>query len=87
MNALDNLPRKVQPEAKEYLRKMAYAPTGRGAKVCEVLDRDWERMVTFYEFLKEHRRHIKTTNIIESPLATIMLRKCMARRYKRGSRF
>ncbi|MEO0294303.1 MAG: transposase, partial [candidate division WOR-3 bacterium] len=49
---------------------------------CEALRRDWERMVTFYEFPKEHWRHIRTTNVIESPFFSVRLRTNVARRMK-----
>ena len=37
---------------------------------AESLERDWERMVTFYDFPAEHWRHLRTTNVVESPFAT-----------------
>lgn len=45
--------------------------------------RDWERMVTFYQFPKEHWIHLRTTNIIESPFAALRLRTNAAKRYKK----
>ena len=53
------------------------------AKTCEVLMRDWERMVTFYSFPKEHWVHIRTTNVVESPFQVSRLRTNAAKRYKR----
>ena len=35
----------------------------------EALERDWDRMVTFYDFPKEHWGHLRTTNPVESPFA------------------
>ena len=52
----------------------------------QTLDRDWERMVTFYEFPKEHWHHLRTTNIVESPFAALRLRTDAAKRYKRVDR-
>lgn len=49
----------------------------------ELLERDWERMVTFYDFPKEHWRHLRTTNIVESPFATVRLRTTASKRYKK----
>jgi len=37
-------------------------------KAAEILNADWERMMTFYSFPKEHWQHIRTTNVVESPL-------------------
>jgi len=40
-------------------------------------------MVTFYAFPKEHWLHLRTTNIVESPFASVRLRTDASRRYKR----
>ncbi len=48
-----------------------------------LLDRDWEDMVTFYGFPKEHWQHIRTTNVIESPFAALRLRTDAAKRFKK----
>ena len=53
---------------------------------AEALERDWDRMVTFYDFPKEHWRHIRTTNPVESPFAALRLRTDAAKRYKRVDR-
>ncbi len=52
----------------------------------EALERDWDRMVTFYGFPKEHWQHLRTTNPVESPFATLRLRTDAAKRYKRVDR-
>jgi putative transposase len=49
----------------------------------ESLERDWDRMVTFYQFPREHWRHLRTTNIIESPFAALRLRTGAAKRFKK----
>lgn len=49
----------------------------------ETLSRDWERMVTFYQFPREHWRHLRTTNIVESPFAGLRLRTAAAKRFKK----
>ena len=53
---------------------------------AESLERDWDRMVTFYAFPKEHWTHIRTTNPVESPFAALRLRTDAAKRYKRVDR-
>ena len=99
MNVIDQLPRKVWPEAKALLRKIPYAQSrrecerlrdqfvGRYAKLypkaAETLCRDWERMVTFYRFPKEHWHHLRTTNVVESPFAAVRLRTDAAKRYRK----
>ena len=52
----------------------------------EAIEQDWERMVTFYDYPKEHWRHLRTTNPVESPFAAVRLRTDAARRYKRVDR-
>ncbi len=49
----------------------------------ETLFRDWDRMVTFYQFPKEHWKHLRTTNVVESPFAALRLRTDAAKRYKK----
>ena len=39
-------------------------------------------MVTFYEFPLEHWGHIRTSNVIESPFASVRLRTNAAKRYR-----
>ena len=51
----------------------------------EALERDWERMVTFYNFPREHWKHLRTTNIVESPFAALRLRTGAAKRFKKVS--
>src|SRR5262249_39976083 len=41
----------------------------------------WERSV--YAFPKEHWKHLRTTNVVESPFATVRLRTTAAKRYKK----
>jgi transposase-like protein len=99
VNVLDQLPKGLQPEAKELLRDMAYAGTQAECerlrdrfaqrykkahpKAVETLLRDWERMVTFYRFPKEHWKHLRTTNPVESPFASVRLRTAAGKRYKK----
>jgi len=42
-------------------------------------------MVTFYDFPKEHWRHIGTTNVVESPFSAVRLRTGAARRFKKAA--
>ena len=43
-------------------------------------------MTTFHDFPKEHWRHLRTTNPVESPFAALRLRADAAKRYKRVDR-
>jgi putative transposase len=90
-NVLDKLPRRLQPRAKRALHEMMYAEsradceTARArfaaefqpkyAKAVESLTANWERLVTFFDFPAEHWKHLRTTNVIESPFATVRLRE------------
>jgi transposase-like protein len=49
----------------------------------EILFQDWERMVAFYDFPKEHWKHLRTTNVVESPFAAVRLRTEAAKRFKK----
>jgi putative transposase len=44
---------------------------------------DWERLVTFYQFPREHWPHLRTTNVVESPFAIVRLRTTAAKRFKK----
>jgi len=101
LNVLDQLSRRLHGQARALLCAIPYAKTqaecerlcgrfcerfGRSfPKAVETLQRDWERMVTFYRFPEAHWRHLRTTNVIESPFAAVRLRTNAAKRYKRVS--
>ncbi|MBN1916352.1 MAG: transposase [Verrucomicrobia bacterium] len=38
-----------------------------------LLERDWDRMVTFCRFRREHCTHLRTTNVVESPFGALRL--------------
>jgi putative transposase len=96
---LDAVPKRLQVEARMMLRAMPYAETQAACeafraefttryrklapKAVERLADDWERLVTFYQFPREHWPHLRTTNVIESPFATVRLRTTAAKRFKR----
>jgi putative transposase len=52
-------------------------------KAAEKLAHDWERMTAYYALPKEHWTHLRTTNIIESPFASVRLRTAASKRYKK----
>jgi transposase-like protein len=51
--------------------------------VGRLLDHDWDRLVTFYAFPKAHWKHLRTTNVVESPFAAVRLRTAAAKRFKK----
>jgi putative transposase len=99
LNVLDAMPKKQQAEARTLLCAMPYAETHascealRGEfttryrklapKAVERLADDWERLVTFSQFPREHWPHLRTTNVVESPFATVRLRTTAAKRFKK----
>ena len=98
-NVLDRLPQREQSEAKDLLRAVVYAPSRAEAvkarevfarryrpwypKAVDVLEDDWERMVAFYDFPEDHWKHLRTTNVVESPFAALRLRTTAEKRFKR----
>ena len=90
VNVLDNLPKRLQPEAKEKLHAIWMAPTKADAdkafdlfvatyeakypKATGCLSKDRDVLLTFYDFPAEHWIHLRTTNPIESTFATVRLR-------------
>ncbi len=91
-NVLDKLPKGQQPKAKEMLHAIWLAPSRAEAqkafdlflrtwetkylKATECLAKDREALLRFYDFPAEHWMHLRTTNPIESVLATVRLRTC-----------
>ncbi len=88
---LDKLPKRLQGKAKEALHEIMYAESREAAqesierfardyeakypKAVASLRRDEELLLTFFDFPAEHWQHLRTTNVIESPFATVRLRQ------------
>jgi putative transposase len=74
----------TREEAEQQKRAFQAWCTKRGhAEVGRRLDRDWERMVTFYQFPREHWKHLRTSNPVASPFAAVRLRTAAAKRFKK----
>ena len=89
-NVLNQLPKRLQPGAKDKLHQIWMAPGRKQAneafdhfietyeakypKATNCLDKDRDVLLTFYDFPAEHWIHIRTTNPIESLFATVRLR-------------
>jgi transposase-like protein len=98
-NVLDRLPKRLQDEARVLRRQVAYADTRQEAEwlrdlfverfgddhpaAADTLLRDLPRMVSFYDFPREHWKHLRTTNPVESPFAAVRLRTDAGKRYKK----
>jgi len=52
-------------------------------QAASLLERDWERMIAFFRFPKEHWPHLRTSNPVESPFAALRLRTDAAKRFKK----
>jgi transposase-like protein len=89
-NVLDKLPKRLQPRAKDMLREIMYAPDRESAleeierfcdeyekrysRAVDVLKKDQDELLTFFDFPAEHWIHLRTTNPIESTFATVKAR-------------
>ena len=89
-NVLDKLPKRLQSQAKSQLHEVMYADTREHAreaverfaadfgtkypKAVASLREDEERLLVHFDFPAEHWKHLRTTNVIESPFSTVRLR-------------
>src|SRR5262249_40374399 len=85
------LPRRLQPRAKAALHEVMHAETREQAreaitrfateygpkypKAVTTLEKDADTLLTFFDFPAEHWKHLRTSNVIESPFATVRLRQ------------
>src|SRR5438876_10746827 len=89
-NILDKLPKRLQPRVKAALHEVMYAETRAQAreavqrfaseygakypKAVTTLEQDAEALLTFFAFPAARWKHPRTSNVIESPFATLCLR-------------
>ena len=89
-NVLNTLPKKLQPKAKDLLHEMMKSASKSDAntqlqifkntyeakypKAYEKLDKDWKKLMAFFDFPAKHWISIRTSNPIESAFATVKLR-------------
>ena len=85
------LPKRLQPRGKAALHEVMYAETRGQAreaitrfatefgpkypKALTTLEKDADTLLTFFDFPAEHWKHLRTSNVIESPFATMRLRQ------------
>jgi putative transposase len=97
-NLLDKLPQKEHAEAVQRLRAIQRASSRSAAeKLARQLIADWrkpypnaaanleehlERLLNFYDYPSEHWKHLRTSNVIESPFAAVRLRTDAAKRFR-----
>ncbi len=97
LNVIASLSKRDQAQVKPYLNAMMYAESreeamkerkrfesafGKNSKAVESVARNWERLTTYYDFPREHWKHLRTSNVVESPFARVRLRTGASRRFK-----
>jgi transposase-like protein len=97
LNVIDAVSKKEQVEVKRHLTTMMYAESRQQAlkerkkfeqafrhnpKAVKTVVENWERLTTYYDFPREHWKHLRTSNVVESPFARVRLRTTASRRFK-----
>ena len=89
-NALDKLPKRLQPRAKAMLHEIMRSPCRNDAleeidrfseefdarypKAVETLLKDQDQLLTFFDFPAQHWIHLRTSNALESAFSTVKAR-------------
>ena len=97
INVIDAVSKKEQVEVKKHLTAMMYAESRQEAlkerkkfeqvfrhnsKAVKTVVENWERLTTYYNFPREHWKHLRTSNVVESPFSRVRLRTAASRRFK-----
>jgi transposase-like protein len=97
LNVIDAVSKKEQAQAKDHLNAMMYAESRQEAlkerkkfeqafrhnpKAVKTVVENWERLTTYYDFPREHWKHLRTSNVVESPFSRVRLRTAASRRFK-----
>jgi len=97
LNVIDAVSQKQQPEVKKHLNAMIYADSreqalkerkkfehafGHNPKAVKTVVENWERLTRYYDFPREHWKHLRTSNVVESPFSRVRLRTSASRRFK-----
>ena len=97
LNVIDAVSKKDQGEVKKHLTAMMYAESRQEAlkerkkfeqafrhnpKAVKTVVENWERLTTYYDFPREHWKHLRTSNVVESPFSRVRLRTAASRRFK-----
>jgi len=97
LNVLDAVSKKEQVQAKQHLNTMMYAESRQEAlqerkkfeqafrhnpKAVRTVVENWERLTRYYDFPREHWKHLRTSNVVESPFSRVRLRTAASRRFK-----
>ena len=97
LNVIDAVSHKQQTEVKKHLNAMMYADSREQAlkerkkfehrfahnpKAVRTVVENWDRLTTYYDFPREHWKHLRTSNVVESPFSRVRLRTSASRRFK-----
>jgi putative transposase len=97
LNVIDAVSKKEQVEVKKHLTSMMYAESREQAlkerkkfelafrhnpKAIKTVVENWDRLTTYYDFPREHWKHLRTSNVVESPFSRVRLRTAASRRFK-----
>lgn len=97
LNVIDAVSHKEQAEVRKHLTAMMYAESREQAlkerkifeqafrhnpKAVKTVVENWERLTTYYDFPFEHWKHLRTSNVVESPFSRVRLRTTASRRFK-----
>jgi putative transposase len=97
LNVMDRVSKKEQVQAKSHLNAMMYAESRQEAlkerkkfeqafrhnpKAVKTVVENWDRLTTYYNFPREHWKHLRTSNVVESPFSRVRLRTAASRRFK-----
>ena len=65
----------TRAQAREAAQRFAAGYGPKYPKAVATLEKDAEVLLTFFDFPAEHWKHLRTSNVIESPFATVRLRQ------------
>jgi putative transposase len=97
LNVVDAVSKKERVQVKSHLSAMMYAESrqealkqrkkfeqafGHQLKAVKTVVENWDRLTTYYDFPSEHWKHLRTSNVVESPFSRVRLRTSASRRFK-----
>jgi putative transposase len=97
LNVVDAVSKEEQVQVKSHLSAMMYAESrqealkqrkkfeqafGHQLKAVKTVVENWDRLTTYYDFPSEHWKHLRTSNVVESPFSRVRLRTSASRRFK-----
>ncbi len=65
----------TREQAREATQRFAIEYGAKYPKAVTTLEKDTAALLTFFNFPAEHWKHLRTSNVIESPFATVRLRQ------------